>query len=372
MELSREFEGRAEVERRLAVLAVPAGATNTAALAALEKRTTEQPEDVVAWNRLGRAYLATGNPEKAVAAWQSALRANPECVPTLLDLASLYAGPLQQARKGLELVKTAHKLEPDNFQAARLSGWLAFQTGDYAMALELLREAAQKQPNDREIQLELAEAAYYQGSLTEALGAGRVAAQAGAGFSRLEEARQFLALVDPAVPKPAPAAIAKILTTRPEYLPALMAQAAAAEAKPDAPTAEQTYERVLTLNPNFLPALKRLALLYGAEPENAKKAFKLGMQALAAYPGDLELVRTLGFLSYAQGDFPRAAQFLQQLAGGSQEDAQSLFYLGMAQNQLKRRVESRDSLQRAIARGLTGKNAEEANRVLAEIKATAP
>ena len=49
------------------------------------------------------------------------------------------------------------------------------------LALELLRQEAQKQPNDREIQLELAEAAYYQGALTEALGAGRIAAQAGPG-----------------------------------------------------------------------------------------------------------------------------------------------------------------------------------------------
>ena len=370
--LSGDFEGRAEVERRLAVLALPAGTTNAATIAALEKRTVEQPEDVVAWTRLGRAHLATGNNEQAATAWEAALRANPECVPVLLELAGLYAGPLQQSRKGLELVKAANKLEPDNFQAMRLYGWLSFQTGNYPYALELLRQVAQKQPNDREIQFELAEAAYYQGFLPEALGAGRVAAQAGPGFARLAEARQFLALIDPAAPKPAPALVAQILVARPDYLPALMAQATAAEAKPEVAVAEQIYERVLTLSPNFFPALKRLAVLYGAEPENAKKAFKLGMQALAAFPGDPEIIRTLGFLSYAQGDWQRAAQFLQQLAGGNQEDAQSLFYLGMAQNQLKRRVESQNSLQRAIGRGLSGKNAEEANRVLSELKSAKP
>ncbi len=370
--LSGNFDGRTEVERRLAVLALPAVATNAAAIAALEKRTTEQPEDVVAWSRLGKAYQATGKSEQAATAWQNALRANPECVPALLDLASLYAGSLQQARKGLELVKTANKLEPENFQATRLNGWLSFQTGNYPLALELLRQAAQKQPNDREIQLELAEAAYYQGALTEALGAGRIAAQAGPGFARLEEARQFLALIDPAAPKPAPAVVNQILAARPDYLPALMAQAAVAEAKPAVAVAEQIYERGLTISPNFLPAVKRLAVLYGAEPDNAKKAFKLGMQALVAYPGDPELVRTLGFLSYAQGDWQRTAQFLQQLSGGNQEDAQSLFYLGMAQKQLKRRVESLGSLQRAISRGLSGKDAEEANRVLAELKSATP
>jgi len=45
-----------------------------------------------------------------------------------------------------------------------------------------------------------------------------------------------------------------------------------------------------------------------------------------------------------------------------------MYYLGMAQYHLKNRAESKTSLQRALDLNLTGTQAVEARRILAELK----
>ena len=367
LELDPQLPQRAEVEQRLAMLSTDPRATNAPALAALEKRLAEFPNDVVALARLAVAAQTRHEWDRAEAHWRAALKASPDDVAALSGLAELFAGPLKDAHKGLEFAQKAHKLVPDQKGVARLYARLAFQTGDYSKAYELLHDVVLAEPEDAVAQFELAEAAYYQGEIPEALAAARLFLAGAPDHPRRAEAQRFVALVDPAGPPPGEPLITQALAGRAEYLPALMAQAAALRGK-DSKGAIALYERILALRPKFIPATRPLALLYASQPATARLAYKMGIQALAFNPSDAEVIKTLGLLTYSFGEYERCAQFLPQIAGDPQEDAHSLFCLGISQMQLKRKAEARDTLQKALSTGLAGKEAEEANQALKDLR----
>ena len=71
---------------------------------------------------------------------------------------------------------------------------------------------------------------------------------------------------------------------------------------------------------------------------------------------------------YRQGNYSRAVSLLQESAGKRSEDAELMYYLGMAQYRLKNRAESKTYLQKALDLNVSGAEAAEAKRVLAELK----
>ena len=132
--------------------------------------------------------------------------------------------------------------------------------------------------------------------------------------------------------------------------------------------AQQNYEKILNLFPDFAPARKQLAILDAQNPATAPKAFALAMKALDSFPNDPELTKVLGILSYQQGDYAQAENFLQTAAETMSQDAEILYYLGAAQFHLKNRVESKTALERALELNLSGQQASNAKKLLAELK----
>ena len=59
---------------------------------------------------------------------------------------------------------------------------------------------------------------------------------------------------------------------------------------------------------------------------------------------------------------------LQESARQKTGDAELMYYLGMAQYRLKNRAESKTDLQKALDLNVSGAEAAEAKRVLAELK----
>jgi Flp pilus assembly protein TadD len=198
------------------------------------------------------------------------------------------------------------------------------------------------------------------------------ALQTGAAFSRTNEAKRFLAMTDLA-DKPAQALTAQsqveaILKSAPNYVPALMVKAAIAKQKPDLAMAGPIYEDVLNRYPDFAPAQKQLAILYAKDPNNDAKAYALAVKARKAFPGDPEVAKTLGIIVFRQGDYPRAANLLQESAAKNSADAEVFYYLGAAQFQLKSRAESKVNLQQALTLKLSGQQAAAARQMLGELK----
>jgi uncharacterized protein HemY len=73
-------------------------------------------------------------------------------------------------------------------------------------------------------------------------------------------------------------------------------------------------------------------------------------------------------MAYRHANYSAAAQYLKQSLQTRKDDGELLYYLGMAQYQLKAKAESKAALQHALALNLDPKLASEAKRVLAELK----
>ncbi len=367
VQADRPFPGKDEASRCLAVLAIDPQTAGAGAQASLEDRIAKQPDDMIALVRLGALYGREGAVDKAVRTYQAVLKMNSNNVRALTGLAQLYSGRLEQPAKAFELAKTAHKLSPEDPDISHLLGHAAYEVGDYKWASSLLEETARKQPGQSQVMYDTALARYSVGQVMDAQAAMQSALQGGAAFLHTAEARRFLDMVslagNPAQAAAAADEVKKILQDDGQYVPALMVLGEIDEQKADLGAAKQAYEKVLGRYPDFVPAEKKLAVLYAQEPGNDKRAYELAMRAREALPDDPDVAKVLGMVVYRQGDYARAAELLK---GGQTGDAESIYYLGMAQYQLKELAESRKTLQRALNMNLPAQLASEARRVLGQ------
>ncbi len=370
LQLTGDFPEKNECNQCLAVLAIDANTAGADTRAWLEKRVASQPNDSIALMRLAAIYQREGTMDKARATYEAALQANPQNVTAMVNLAQLYAP--QDPQKAFNMAKSAYNLAPNDSLVTHTLGRLAFLTGDYKWSLSLLQLTVQAQPQNPEVLYDLGEAFYSAGRVQEARTAIQSALQTGTVFSRTNEAQRFLALTGladkPAQVLAAQSQVEAILKSAPDYVPALMVKAAIAEQKPDLAAAEQTYTGVLRHYPDFAPAQKQMAILYAKDPKNDATAYPLAVKARAAFPNDPEVAKVLGMIVYRQGDYSRAASLLQESARQKSGDAETMYYLGMAQYHLKNRAESKAALQRAMDLNLSGDQAVEARRILAELK----
>jgi predicted Zn-dependent protease len=160
----------------------------------------------------------------------------------------------------------------------------------------------------------------------------------------------------------------EILKSEPDYVPALMVVAVVDEQKNDAAAAIQTYKKVLADYPYFAPALKRLAILIAENTENDPQANDYATKARAAYPEDPAVAKAMGIIVYRQADYSRAERLLNESLDAISTDPELYYYLGMAQYHLKKTLECKKNLQKAIGLNLSSQFSQDAKKVLAELK----
>jgi tetratricopeptide (TPR) repeat protein len=372
LQSGKAFLGHDECNQCLAVLAVDPKIAGADAVARLEKRVAGQPGDSIALIRLAAIYQRDGAVDKAVAAYESALKANPKNVSALINLAQLYVAK-KNPQKAVDLAKAAYKLAPDNSQVSLILGRLAYETGDYKLSLNLLQEAARNESSNPEVLFDFAKAAYAMGQVPEAETAMRGALQTGGAFAEADEVRRFLLLTALAANfsqnGSAAAQVEAILKSEPDYAPALIAMAGINEQKNDVSAARQNYLKVLSRYPNFAPAQRRLAILCAENIENDPQAYEFASKARTAYPDDPAVAKSLGIILYNQAEYARAERILKESADKLTADSEVLYYLGMAQYHLKKPLEVKKSLQKALTlNNLPSKFVQETKRVLAELK----
>ena len=190
----------------------------------------EQPNDVIVQLRLGEAYEKQGAADKAAAAFEQALKLNPKLIAAATKLAQLYAGPLQNKEKALAYAKKARELAPADPQVAGFLGKVAYDSGNFTWSYSLLQEAVRQRQNDPSILHDLAWAAYSLGKVNEARDAMQKALTTDPDSAQAADAKKFLALTaldeNPKELTAAEGEVQKELKSNPEYVPALMAQAA--------------------------------------------------------------------------------------------------------------------------------------------------
>jgi len=369
---TNDFPGKEESKRHLALLKNDAAASPELSVSQLEATAKKQPNDVIAQTRLGEAYEKQGAADKAAAAFEQVLKLNPRLASATTKLAQLYAGPLQNKEKALAYAKKARELTPNDPQVTSILGKVAYQSGNLAWSYSLLQEAARQRENDPSILHDLAWAAYRLGKVNEARETMQKALATGSDFPEAADARTFLSLtaLDENLKELVAAEneIQKELQASPEYLPALMAQAALDEQRGQIKPASEIYTSILRRSPDFAPAQKRLAKLYAQEPSTTAAAYDLATKARKALPDDGELAELLGRLSYEKKEYQRAIQLLEESARKTSLNANSLFYLGMSQLQTRQKAEARDVLNQALVGGLQEPLASEARHALADLQ----
>src|SRR5205823_5176565 len=164
----KDFPGKDESKRRLALLETGTGASPELSISQLEATTKEQPNDIISQMRLGEAYEKQGASDKAAAAFEQALKLNPKLASAATRLAQLNAGPLQNKEKALTYSKKARELAPADPQVTAVLGKVAYQTGNFIWSYSLLQESVRQRANDPSILHDLAWAAYSLGKVNEA------------------------------------------------------------------------------------------------------------------------------------------------------------------------------------------------------------
>jgi tetratricopeptide (TPR) repeat protein len=368
---AKDFPGKDESKRRLALLESGTSASPELSISQLEAMTKEQPNDVLSQMRLGEAYEKQGASDKAAAAYEQALKLNPKLAAAITKLAQLNAGPLQNKEKALAYAKKARELAPADPQVAGILGQVAYQSGNFTWSYSLLQEAVRQRENDPSILHDLGWAAYSLGKVNEARDMMQKAVTTGPDFPEAADARKFLALIaldeNPKELQAAEIEVQKELRSNPEYVPALMAQAALHAQRGQIKPATEMYIDILRRLPDFAPAQKRLATLYAQDPSTVAAAYDLATKARKTLQDDPELSALLGRLSYERKEYPRAIQLLQESARKRPLNADSLFYLGMSQLQARQKDEARGVLNQALTAGLQEPLATEAKRALADL-----
>jgi tetratricopeptide (TPR) repeat protein len=369
---TKDFPGKDESKRRLALLESGAGPSSELSIAQLEAMTKEHPNDLISQMRLGEAYQKQGAADKAAAAFEQAVKVNPRLASAVIKLAELYAGPLHNGQKALTYAKKARELAPADPQVAGILGKVAYDSGNFTWSYSVLQEAVRQRANDPAILHDLAWAAYSLGKVNEARDAMQKVLNNNPDSARAADAKKFLALTaldeNPKELVAAETDVQKELKADPDYVPALMAQAALDGQHGEIKRATETYSGILSRWPDFAPAQKHLAALDAQDPSNVIAAYDLATKARKTLSDDPELAELLGRLSYEKKEYPRAIQLLQESARKKALDADSLFYLGMSQLQARQKAEAQGVLNQALVAGLQEPRASEAKRALANLQ----
>jgi tetratricopeptide (TPR) repeat protein len=367
---NNQFAEKEEAQRRLESLQSPASNKGEQSIAQLEGATRQQPNSVVLLLRLAEAYQKERQDDKAAAAYENVIKLNPKLPTPVLKLAQLYAGPLGKREQALELAKKARDLSPNDPQAIAAIGHVALQTENYTWAYSLLQESVRKQVKDPNALDDLAVAAYAIGKVPEAREAMQRYLAAGPNAEQSAEAKQFLAFTAPeqssTEAEAAEPEVQKRLATDPDYVPALMAQAAIQLRRKDEKSAADTYLKVLHKYPDFAPAQKQLGAIYKTNPDKLREAYNLAMKARKSLGDDPDLARTLAQICFQRKEFAYAVQLFEESNRKISLSPQDLYYLGMAQLQNRQEIDGRQSLQRALAAGLEDPLAQEARKRLAQ------
>jgi tetratricopeptide (TPR) repeat protein len=367
----KDFPSKDESKRRLAMLETGTSVSPELSIAQLEAKTKEQPNDPVYQVRLGEAYEKQGSVDKAAIAFEQALKINPKLIAAVTKLARLNVGPLNNKEKAFGYAKKARELAPDDPKIAAFVGKVVYQGGNFAWSYSLLQEAARQRQNDASVLYDLAWAAYSVGRLPQARDAMQKVLINNPDLPQAADAKKFLTFTaldeNSKELTAAESEVQKELKSNPEYVPALMADAALLTQRGEVKSATNTYIDVLRLLPDFAPAQKCLAALYAQDPSTVADGYNLATKARKTLSDDPKLAELLGRLSYEKKEYPRAVQLLQESARKRALGADSLFYLGMSQLQAKQTTEARGALNQALTDGLHEPFATEAKRALADL-----
>jgi cytochrome c-type biogenesis protein CcmH len=120
-----------------AAAAPPSDVEVDAMLGQLAARLKKEPDNAQGWAMLGRSYLMLGRHAEAVGALEKLVALRPDDAQAIADLADAKAMAAGRNLSGEpeKLIGRALEIDPRNLKALALAGTIAFERGDYPLAV---------------------------------------------------------------------------------------------------------------------------------------------------------------------------------------------------------------------------------------------
>ena len=165
------------------------------AIEKFEAALKANPNNMAAYLGLGYLYQNSGKKYEAVAAYEKALKRQPNYWIAANNIAALLSEPPNSKKdldRALELARHAQTLRPDEPTIQDTLGWTYYQMGDFAQAVDHLDKALAKHPEESVFNYHMGMALYKSGK-KEAAKEKLAKAVAGSGnFTGKKEAKRVL------------------------------------------------------------------------------------------------------------------------------------------------------------------------------------
>ena len=344
-----------------------AGGRQQQAIERLEALLARNPKDVGALMMLGTLHEKTGNTAKARDSYEQLLKVNPQFGPALNNAAHLYSQRLGNVAKGLELARRARELAPYDPYTADTLGWILFQSGEFANALAMLQESAQKLPSEGEVHFHLGMVHYMMGNEASARPSLERAVQTKE-FEGRAEAQASLAILNLDVSKDedqAKAFLRTRLAEKPADPAALSRMVAVLARQGQIDEAIRVCEQALKANANSVSATMELARLYSEHKRSAERALDYARAARKLAPENPDVAHAMGKVAFQSRDFIWAYGVLLDAARARADQGDVLFSAAMAAYGIGRVTEAESLTQRALQQSGGLAQSNQARRFLA-------
>jgi tetratricopeptide (TPR) repeat protein len=288
---------------------VRAATLSRQAITHLERVGTSPSADIGLHYTLGRLYLRTGAPDKAVQALGRVLTQNPNSVQGRLALAQAHA-----ATENVDAaIDTLGEIVEDEPRVASALAQYQEQAGRFKDAAENYTRALAVTPMSRDLKYRRAAVLFRSGDLNRSA---ELAAQAQAEhpddlrFPQLQARALFASGASAR-------ALALLETTVKAYPRDVQTQFALADLYNEADRdrdAERAIRQVLQLEPSNADALNYLGYLLAERGEQLDEAIRLVRRALDSDPGNPSYLDSLGWAHFRRGEIDEAEKYLAPAA----------------------------------------------------------
>ena len=327
---------------------------------------TKSPDNPGALMTLALIYSEMKEYGKARDAYEALLASKPDNVMAANNLAYIYSDQLNQLDKARDWAVKARSGDPNGGPVADTLGWILYRLGDYKQAAALLKEAAEKVPNEPEIQYHFAMASYMMGDSRAAQKGFEAAVSAPKDFSGKDEAIKRLALLkegsagDASVEQ-----LETLLKQQPDDPTALAKLGELYDRQGLAQKAADCYERAIKTNSTLVGPTLKLAELYAGPLNKKDRALELAKKARDLAPGDARTTSVLGRLAFRAGNYTWAYSLLQESARQFGNDPSVLKDYAWAAYSNSKLAEARQTMERVVNGAPESAEAAEAKRFLA-------
>jgi tetratricopeptide (TPR) repeat protein len=323
----------------------------------------------VALLMIGQIHQTAGRYAQARDAYEKLLAAKPDNVLAMNNLAYLDSEFLGQTDRALQLAQAAQQLHPNDPHAADTLGWVLYKKHQYAHALNLIQQSAEKQPDVAEVQMHLGMAYYMMEEEDPARLYLQRALASHDDFPGKELVRRRLKVLDINPTNATPAMIQELqslIREDPQDPVPLSRLASIQEQNGDVDAAIQSLQTILSINDQVWPAMIKLSRLYADQKQDLRKALELAKSAHSLAPNEGRACAWLGEMVFRSGsDYPWALSLLQQAANQSSNQPSLSYHLALAYYAAGRVKEADAAMQKAVPQNESAPYLDQAKQFLA-------